>query len=154
MREYLHNLARYDAWANEQLIRSLAGAAATDERVLHLAGHLLAATRVWLGRIRGEDTQEWNLWPVLAIETLIPMLREADQQMLSLTASETENFDRIIHYRNQSGKFFDTKLSDILIHIVNHATYHRGQLATAVKNAGGEPAVTDYIAWVRIFEKL
>lgn len=150
MRKHLHDLARYDAWANEQLFQSLIGPAASNDRVLHLTGHLLASKRIWLARIRGEDTAALNLWPVYSIDEFTPMLRETDAKMLSLTSSEQENFDRVIHYRNQTGKFFDTRLADILIHVVNHGTYHRGQLATAIKNAGGSPPVTDYIAWIRM----
>lgn len=149
MREYLQNLARYDGWADEQLIQSLKGPAEGDERVIHLAGHLLAAKRVWLSRIRGEDTFTYDLWPKYSVVDFAVRLRELDQEMLAFVSSPQENFDRIVHYRNQTGNYFDTRLSDILIHVVNHATYHRGQLATAVKNAGGTPAVTDYIAWVR-----
>ncbi len=44
---------------------------------------------------------------------------------------------------------YDTKVHDILRHLNRHGVYHRGQITIYLKRGGGEPADTDYIAWVR-----
>ena len=40
-------------------------------------------------------------------------------------------------------------MADILSHVVLHASYHRGQIASAMREAGGTPAYTDFIHAVR-----
>ena len=60
-----------------------------------------------------------------------------------------EGLGQDIVYRNTKGVEFATLLQDILMHLVTHSAYHRGQVAAAVREAGGKPAATDYVVWVR-----
>ena len=55
-----------------------------------------------------------------------------------------------VAYRNSKGEFWTSTVGDILTHVVLHASYHRGQIAAAVRQAGGEPAYTDFIHAVRL----
>lgn len=55
-----------------------------------------------------------------------------------------------VAYRNSKGEFWTSSAGDILTHVVLHAAYHRGQIAAAVRGAGGEPAYTDFIHAVRM----
>ena len=48
-----------------------------------------------------------------------------------------------------AGQAFRSTLEDILLHVALHGAYHRGQLAMLVRDGHGEPAPTDYIAFVR-----
>jgi uncharacterized damage-inducible protein DinB len=57
--------------------------------------------------------------------------------------------DEGITYRTSAGDQFTTSLRDILIHVALHGTYHRGQIAAAVRAGGDTPASTDYIHFVR-----
>lgn len=59
------------------------------------------------------------------------------------------DFERIIAYTNTQGTLFRTRLSDILIHLALHGSYHPGQIAMALRREGIEPVNTDYIAYVR-----
>jgi uncharacterized damage-inducible protein DinB len=56
---------------------------------------------------------------------------------------------RIASYKNSKGVAYRTSYLDILTHVAFHSAYHRGQVASAVREAGGEPAYTDYIVWER-----
>ncbi|MDO8549036.1 MAG: DinB family protein [Ignavibacteria bacterium] len=62
---------------------------------------------------------------------------------------DKEKLTSIIKYRNTKGDEYQNRLSDIITHVINHSSYHRGQIALLVRNAGGIPAVTDYIAYRR-----
>ncbi|MCF8317339.1 MAG: hypothetical protein K9I02_01220 [Haliscomenobacter sp.] len=55
----------------------------------------------------------------------------------------------IINYSNSKGQLFSNSIQDMLFHIINHSTYHRGQVATEFKRQGLEPLVTDYIFFKR-----
>ena len=52
-------------------------------------------------------------------------------------------------YRNTKGVEFKTPIQDVLMHLVLHSAYHRGQVAAAVREAGGKPAATDYVVYLR-----
>lgn len=52
-------------------------------------------------------------------------------------------------YKNFAGAEFRTPVGEILLHVAQHGTYHRGQIATAVRAAGVTPVNTDYINFVR-----
>ncbi len=54
-----------------------------------------------------------------------------------------------IAYKNLKGEPHQTILSDILAHIVNHGSYHRGQIVSLVKKSGGQQVFVDYIGYVR-----
>ncbi len=52
-------------------------------------------------------------------------------------------------YRNTKGQQFKTPVQDILMQLVMHGAYHRGQVAAAVRDSGGKPAATDYVVYIR-----
>jgi uncharacterized damage-inducible protein DinB len=54
-----------------------------------------------------------------------------------------------ITYKNSKGESWKSTVEDVLTHITIHGAYHRGQIATAVRAAGGEPPYTDYIQGTR-----
>jgi uncharacterized damage-inducible protein DinB len=69
--------------------------------------------------------------------------------MALLAALDEEGLDEGVAYRNTKGEFWTSTVGDILTHVALHASYHRGQIAAAVREAGGTPAYTDYVHAVR-----
>ena len=59
------------------------------------------------------------------------------------------DLDRDVTYTNSAGQEFTSRVEDILLHVVMHGSYHRGQVAMLIRDGGGTPAPTDYIAFVR-----
>jgi len=57
--------------------------------------------------------------------------------------------DEIINYTNTQHQAFHNKANDILLHVFNHGTYHRAQIASEMRKNGIEPINTDYITFVR-----
>jgi uncharacterized damage-inducible protein DinB len=60
-----------------------------------------------------------------------------------------ENLDAVATYKNSRGVEYRTAYRDMLMHVLMHSAYHRGQVAMAIRAEGGEPANTDYIGFVR-----
>jgi len=60
-----------------------------------------------------------------------------------------EDLSRRVDYTNSQGERWSNTIEDILTHVVLHGTYHRGQIATIVRQSGETPAYTDYIHAVR-----
>ena len=60
-----------------------------------------------------------------------------------------EKLSQNLTYRTTQGAEFQTPIRDVLTHLLMHSTYHRGQVAAAVREAGGKPAATDYAVYLR-----
>jgi uncharacterized damage-inducible protein DinB len=61
-----------------------------------------------------------------------------------------DDLQRVISYRNLAGVPGESALWEMLAHVVNHATYHRGQVTTLLRSLGAAPpASTDLIAFYR-----
>lgn len=123
----------------------------------NLVGHLIGAERLWIDRIkRGLAQQE-------PIEAQLPSFEGASGQELAqawrecaenwldllLTFSQ-DDLSKDYAYLNIAGERYRSRLTDILLHVQNHATYHTGQLAMAYRALGLSPPNTDYIAYVRL----
>ena len=67
----------------------------------------------------------------------------------SLELVQNKDFSEKIAYTNSSGQNYANTVQEILFHIINHSTYHRGQIMSLLKNNGVEPITTDYIFYKR-----
>ncbi len=148
MDELIKKLCAYDAWADRVVCEALTTVPAQNAGVARLVGHLMGAKEIWLQRIGGGAGPATERFPSVEISEAVGRLKIADAEMLRLASGD--NLEAVIAYRDTKGDPHQEPLRDILIHLVNHSTYHRGQLATAIKAAGGEPAGSDYILWVRM----
>jgi uncharacterized damage-inducible protein DinB len=146
--EYFQRLAEHAAWANARALESLGGGA--DRRALRLLAHVLEAERIYLARMRGDDPWPQDFWPELSYEECAALAAELPERygefLVGLTA---EDLAARARYRNSRGEEFYTPVSDLLTHVFMHGSYHRGQIAAAVRRAGGAPASTDYITFTR-----
>ena len=152
MRAYLRRLFDHAAWADDKVLAVLrAENAATDHPdAMRLVAHLLAAERVWLLRLRGEDSSRAEIWPDMPLremEVLSQQNRSGYDQYLPDLSDDA--FQQVVVYRNSAGKAFRTPAIDILTHVALHGSYHRGQVARVIRQGGGQPVNTDYIAYVR-----
>jgi uncharacterized damage-inducible protein DinB len=144
----LRRLFEYDAWSNGETLSSLK-TGGPSERAVQLFAHVISAECLWYDRIRG-NPQRFPVWPEWT-------LADCREQLPRLGQTWGEYFDRIeqkdlsdrIAYVNTKGETYTNRVGDILMHVVLHSVYHRGQVATQVRGAGGEPAYTDYIESVR-----
>jgi len=153
LNENERRLASYDAWANKMTLRAIdriGEAVAGNERILKLLGHIMGAKEMWMARIRNEDTSKIEVWPMLAWPDVPLRLAKVDAALIALVTQRAD-LKSPIRYKNSKGEAFENSIRDLVVHMVNHGTYHRGQLATAIKQAGGEPEFTDYVAWLRQF---
>jgi uncharacterized damage-inducible protein DinB len=71
---------------------------------------------------------------------------EADRHAFLQTLSESALATQI-SFRYLSGAEAVHVLGDALIHVVNHSTYHRGQVATMLRQLGAAPPPTDFIVF-------
>jgi uncharacterized damage-inducible protein DinB len=140
-------LLRYDAWANAETLASLRRTPVPAG--VRWLGHIVASEFLWLGRLL-ERPSELPVWPDLAPDEIAVLLGRLEPEWAGYLAGLTEeDLADGVGYRNSLGEFWTNTVGDILTHVVAHAAYHRGQIAAAVRAAGGEPAYTDFIHAVR-----
>ncbi|MEA1786600.1 DinB family protein [Arenibacter sp. GZD96] len=63
--------------------------------------------------------------------------------------THADNFEQRIDYENLEGRLFTNTLQDMLFHIINHSTYHRGQIAADFRMNNIPPLVLDYTLYKR-----
>lgn len=138
-------------WADQRLLALMnRDPFARTQPAMRFFSHLLAAERVWLLRLLGEDSSVQPIWPDLAPEALDALAAENRTGYAQYLASlDEDGLPSEVAYTNQQGSTYRTRVDDILIHVATHGSYHRGQIAAAVRAAGGEPVNTDYITYVR-----
>ena len=113
--------------------------------LLHTAG----ATNIWARRLRGETV---TVRPTEAdFPTLDDIARyfvEGHDAFDRLVADLTpEALDSPWSYRDLKGDLHQTPLWAVYRHVANHATYHRGQVASKLKRFGVAPTATDFVYW-------
>jgi uncharacterized damage-inducible protein DinB len=155
MQNTFRELARYNQWANARLYQ--AALALPDALYRRDAGvffhslhgtlnHLLLIDRLWLTRLTGEGRQPSRLDEILH-ENLVDLARaraEEDDRIVRLIDSyEQSAFARPHGYQTTSGKPQEQPLADILLHVFNHQTHHRGQAHSclSILTGSGPPAL-------------
>lgn len=146
MNEKLVELFEYNFFYNEKLIHLMEPEQnRLPEKVFQLFNHILSAHRVWNARILSEPAiHPWERRP---FEDLIGINSKNHHETLQIL--ENPNLETFISYQNTGGTNFQNKLEDILFHVINHSTYHRGQIAMLFRESGLTPMVSDFIAYKR-----
>ena len=149
MLEHIGSLFSYDDWANREVLRSLQDLDAPPERSIKLLAHILSAERLWLERLRAEK-QTLPVWPLFTLQDCQSEISQPPGLWTSYLASLGEaGLSTLCTYKNTKGETFSNRKQDILLHVVMHSAYHRGQIAADLRAAGFTPPYTDFIHAVR-----
>jgi uncharacterized damage-inducible protein DinB len=104
---------------------------------------------LWLERLQAQN-QTLPVWPIFTLEQC---KLEVDKQpglwKSYLTSLGEAGLSRSLAYKNTKGESFTSQKQDILLHVVMHSAYHRGQIAADMRAAGFTPAYTDFVHAVR-----
>jgi uncharacterized damage-inducible protein DinB len=147
--EDVGRLVAYDRVANELSLASLATMTPPPPKGVATMAHIIGAERLWLARIEGEPSP-LPVWPEFDLDGATRELEALDLPWDNLLDGlDAAALAREVRYTNSRGETFTNRLDDILQHVFLHSSHHRGQIAAAVRAAGGTPAYTDYIHIVR-----
>ncbi len=149
----------YGSWANGRMLAVAealpseqfeAAVSSSFPSVGATLAHLIGAEWIWLRRWLGESlpAPAWAAKPNLA-ELKVQLAAVESERSSYLAGLSDADLDRVVSYRSLAGKEYSNVLSDLIRHVVNHSTYHRGQLATQLRQLGHTPPSTDLIAYVR-----
>jgi uncharacterized damage-inducible protein DinB len=149
MKRYFLKLYQYNAWSNQRVITAITRQSVGDEKILAVLGHIVAAQFLWLHRIKSLPPAEVKLWGNYTLAQLTEMAESISAQWISFIEG-TDDFDRELVYRNYTNDSYINNVEQIMIHLVNHSSYHRGQIAMLLRQKGFEPVNTDYITYDRV----
>jgi uncharacterized damage-inducible protein DinB len=156
--EHLRLLCEYNAWANHRSLDACAGLSAEQFTrdfgssfpwVRDTLAHTLGAEWVWLERVQGRSPAALppsREFPDLA--DVQDRWAEVERGLLETTAKLAE-LNRVVAYRNIRGNRFAYPLHQVLRHVVNHGTYHWGQVTAMLRQLGVTPVATDLIVYFR-----
>jgi uncharacterized damage-inducible protein DinB len=158
--DQLRSLFQYNLWAdlrtldacatltNEQFTRDLGSSFGSVRDTL---AHLYGAEWLWNERILGRAPA--GLSPASAFPDLAAVrakLEEMDRYFIDFASKATpQDLERVIRYKTAAGKEFSNPLWQSLHQLTNHATYHRGQIVTLLRQLGAKPVSTDLIGYYR-----
>lgn len=149
MKAHFIQLFEYETWANERIINTLEAMPFPDERSLELFSHVLAARFIWLQRIVNQKGYI-PLWEKKDLLDCIELFRQTTRSWEEYLAGATENeLNRVVAYTSTQGEPFLSKVSEIIVHLVNHSSYHRGQIVASLKGKVNPLPATDFIIFSR-----
>jgi uncharacterized damage-inducible protein DinB len=161
MKELLVKYTRYNLWANkkvcdflttlseEQLNREIIS---SFPSLMKTVLHSWDAQFIWINRLHGTSL---TVFPSKnftgTFEEAANGLLETSREIIRFVETGKEDLlNTSITYKNIAGDEFKNSVSDIIQHVVNHGTFHRGQIITMLRQSGFTKLFpTDYIAFCR-----
>jgi uncharacterized damage-inducible protein DinB len=145
MIEHMQRLFSYDDWANHEVLTSLLALQVAPPRSVKLLAHIFSAERLWYERLQLQK-QTYPVWPDFSLEHCKLEARELQKLWGTYLHSLKEDaLTRLLSYKNTKGEGFESSKQDILMHVILHSAYHRGQIAADIRAAGFVPPYTDFI---------
>lgn len=155
----IRTLYAYNTWANSRILDAAAQVPAEQFTTAALGAcnlrttleHLLVVESVWRLRWQGiepESVEFPDEFPTLG--SLRARWCEEDRQLdVFLATLGDEDLNRPVTYRRDDGQIVTWTLWHLLLHVVNHGTQHRGEVALVLTELGCSPGDMDFTMFVR-----
>lgn len=145
----VYSLIRHMEWANQMVLDTLAHKEECRE-AMKIFGHLLTAEQIWLARLEGRETRNVVLWDKADFKKCEELVQMNKGLFLDyLKDMDDEELSRIVTYINSKGNKYENTRQEILLHVIMHGQYHRGQINKKLREKGIEPVNVDYITYRR-----
>ncbi|MEP7362084.1 MAG: DinB family protein [Acidobacteriota bacterium] len=151
---------RYTTWASARLVDAASKLTAaelthdfktSEKSVVGTLAHTFAADRVWWHRINGTTPSKFidpeKDFLIETLQTEWPALLAQWEEFIA--AQDEAALGGKIEYKDLKGNSNATPLWQIVLHVVNHGTHHRGQASGMIRALGHVPPPLDLIAYYR-----
>ncbi len=156
--ETIRELCLYNHWANQRVLASVASL--SSEQFTRSMGNSFGSVRDTLAHILGAEWIWLERWLERSHKALLPAadfptvdtLRtrwetvEQDRNRFLQTLTP-ERLQQSLSYINLRGETSAYPLWQQMMHVINHSTYHRGQITTLLRQLGAEPQNTDFLRY-------
>src|SRR5881227_505972 len=156
----IQQLYDYNAWANRRSLAAAEKLKAEDfikalgssfSSVRDTLAHVFGAEWIWLERFQGRspaslpDTTQFK-----DVVSLKERWSEHEMRLLGFVRGLTQSdLNRIFEYKTLKFGVYSNPLWESMQHLVNHGTYHRGQVTTLLRQLGAQPIATDLMHFYR-----
>ena len=157
----VRTLLDYHYWARDRVLDAagqldqaafIAPRESSFSSIRDTLAHTYFAEWAWYSRWQGRSPSAFPALDQFAdVESLTAAWREIEQQVRAFVEPLSDaDLTRVLEYRLLSGVEAASPLWQMVQHVVNHASYHRGQVTTMLRQAGAKPAKSmDLIAFYR-----
>ncbi|HLK51146.1 MAG TPA: DinB family protein [Bryobacteraceae bacterium] len=157
--DVLRNHLEYTAWASKRLVDTATGISpeeltrdfqTADHSVVGTLAHIYAADRIWLARVTNATPGAFISDADRTLSVLVhdwPAL--LDRWRKWAQALTDESAAALITYKDLKGNEYTQPLWQIVVHVVNHGTHHRGQVSGFLRAMGYPPPPLDAMAFYR-----
>jgi uncharacterized damage-inducible protein DinB len=151
----------YHSWANKQLIehfRKLPKEIINKEvnsvfpSISQTFAHMYAVDELWFLRINGKSVNAIESKQFATIQEMDDAFTYLHNEMLNFLNLK-DDLEQPVIYTNTKGQRFSNSIREIIYHIVNHGTYHRGNISAMIRQLGYQGVSTDYIYYLRSMNK-
>ncbi|MDF4220005.1 DinB family protein [Maribacter huludaoensis] len=147
METFFNEIFDYNFHCNKKLIEQCLALDSVSPETVRLFSHILNAHHIWNARILNKPS-EYDVWQEHDVKNWADIHYENQRSSFEIVTN-ADNFDKRIDYENSEGRLFTNTLQDILFHIINHSTNHRGQIAVDFRNHDEIPISSDYVYYRR-----
>ena len=141
-------LFAYDRWANSEVVRALSALSDPPERTVKLIAHIVGTQYVWWSRMTGEVSAV-PVWPDWNVRQTQEAASEIGEKWREIALRGDEFQAGEFTYANTRGETWTSRNDDVMMHVVMHGAYHRGQIAAQIRACGHQPPYTDYVQATR-----
>ena len=136
----------YENWANNLVIKSIMDSNNPNERVFELISQIVIVHQNWLQKIKKEQPY-YKPWEKLTLDDCLKLSNENfNSDVTYISSLKDKDFEEFILFPFMA-KPSKIAIQDLLTHLVNHASYHRGQIIALLKNKLDILPLTTYIAF-------
>jgi uncharacterized damage-inducible protein DinB len=157
-KEELARLLEYNVWANHRMLRVSAllsvdaftrNLGASHGGVRGTLVHVMAMEELWLARWMGSTdvriASENDFASLMTLRDHWTSVEEKRQHWFD--ALPPGSMTQVVRYTTTTGEAYEVPLWKLIQNVLNHSTYHRGQLTVLFRLVGAKPAVTDLLVW-------
>ena len=157
--DMVRTLYRYSAWATARILGHAARlrpdelakpSGASFSSVRETLVHIMAAQWIWLARWKGASpTSLLDAREFPDIASIRARWDQIDGETQRFVAGVTDtDLARVVEYKNTRGERWAYPLWQQVVHQVNHATQHRGEVAAALTELGHSPGDLDLLIYI------
>jgi uncharacterized damage-inducible protein DinB len=158
--EDMRQLYDYNAWANRRTMEA-AGALTPEQftkplgssfsSVRDTLAHIYGAEWIWLERFQGRSPASLpDTGQFANLVSLRERWLEQEALLLGFVRGLTQaDLNRMMEYKTLKFGVYRNPLWQSMQHLVNHGTYHRGQVTTLLRQLGAQPILTDLMHFYR-----
>lgn len=148
----------YNRWANARVLDAVSKLSAEQftrdlensfRSVRETLVHILSAEWIWLERWNGTSPKSMlGAAELSGVDAICKRWDKVENERADFIRSlSEEKLATAISYVNTRGQTFAYPLWQMLVHVANHSTYHRGQITTLLRQVGAKPVGTDFLAF-------